>query len=117
AGECGGGAGGRGMTGSEDARLAPLRSPPDRRCHVALCRLRACGVPYAVQQPSVAAGGVETLTVVWRIMMTPATEAMIELAGLRGVTLRQAAAGALRAERARLSADDRLAPGARIPLT
>jgi Mg-chelatase subunit ChlD len=105
------------MTEPSEVRLDPLRSPLDRRRHVALCRLRACGVPYASEQPSVAAGGVESLTVVWRIKMTPATEAMIELAGLRGVTLRQAAAGALRAERARLAADDRLAPGRLIALT
>jgi Mg-chelatase subunit ChlD len=102
---------------SDDVRLDPLRSPLDRRRHVALCRLRACGVPYGSELPSMAAGGVESLTVVWRIKMTPATEAMIELAGLRGVTLRQAAAGALRAERARLVADDKLGPGALIALT
>lgn len=101
----------------EDVRLDPLRSPLDRRRHVALCRLRACGVPYARQLASTAPGGVEALTVVWRIELTPATEAMIELAGLRGVTLRQAAAGALRAERARLAADDQLAPAALLALT
>jgi Mg-chelatase subunit ChlD len=105
------------MVEPEDIRLDPLRSRLDRRRHVALCRLRACGVPYASELPSVAAGGVETLTVVWRIRMTPATEAMIELAGLRGVTLRQAAAGALRAERARLVAEDRLGPAVLIALT
>lgn len=105
------------MVEPEDIRLDPLRSRLDRRRHVALCRLRACGVPYASELPSVAAGGVETLTAVWRIRMTPATEAMIELAGLRGVTLRQAAAGALRAERARLVAEDRLGPAVLIALT
>ncbi|HEX3473772.1 MAG TPA: DUF5682 family protein, partial [Kofleriaceae bacterium] len=102
---------------TEDVRLDPLRSPLDRRRHVALCRLRACGVPYASQLASAAPGGVEPLTVVWRIQRTAATDAMIELAGRRGVTLRQAAAGALRAERARLAAADRLAVAARIALT
>jgi Mg-chelatase subunit ChlD len=105
------------MAESDDVRLDPLRSRIDRRRQVALCRLRACGVPSASELPSMAAGGVETLTVVWRIKMTPATEAMIELAGLRGVTLRQAAAGALRAERARLVAEDRLGPAVLIALT
>lgn len=85
-----------------DVRLDPLRSKLDRRRHVALCRLRACGIPYATEQAVVAAGGVEGLTSTWRIAATPATDAMIELAGTRGVTLRQAATGALRAERARL---------------
>ncbi|HSS01842.1 MAG TPA: DUF5682 family protein, partial [Kofleriaceae bacterium] len=105
------------MLEPEDIRLDPLRSRLDRRRHVALCRLRACGVPYATEIPSMAAGGVETLTIVWRIKMTPASEAMIELAGLRGVTLRQAAAGALRAERARLATGDRLGPALLIALT
>ena len=91
-----------------DLRLDPLRSLLDRRRHVALCRLRACGVPYATQAESTAQAGLESLTVGWRIKLSPATEAMIELAGLRGVTLRQASQGALRAERARLEVDDKL---------
>jgi Mg-chelatase subunit ChlD len=91
-----------------DLRLDPLRSRIDRRRHVALCRVRACGVPYGTENESMAAGGVETLTVSWTVHATPATEAMIELAGLRGVTLQQAAAGALRAARTRMAADDKL---------
>ncbi len=99
-----------------DLRLDPLRSMIDRRRHVALCRLRACGVPYATQAESSAQAGLESLTVGWRIKLSPATEAMIELAGLRGVTLRQAAQGALRAERTRLEADDKLTAVAVIAL-
>ncbi len=91
-----------------DLRLDPLRSRIDRRRHVALARLRACGVPYAEEGEASAAGGVESLTTTWRARWTPATEALIELAGLRGVTLRQASAGALRAERARLALADKL---------
>lgn len=91
-----------------DLRLDPLRSLIDRRRHVALCRLRACGVPYATQAESTAQAGLESLTVGWRIKLSPATEAMIELAGLRGVTLRQASQGALRAERARLESADKV---------
>lgn len=100
-----------------DVRLDPLRSPLDRRRHVALCRLRACGIPYGAEQESVAAGGLESLTVTWRVKLTPATDAMIELAGLRGVTLRQASSGSLRAERARLEADDKLTATALVALT
>ena len=99
-----------------DLRLDPLRSLLDRRRHVALCRLRACGVPYATQAESTAQAGLESLTVGWRIRLSPATEAMIELAGLRGVTLRQASQGALRAERARLEADDKLTAVALVAL-
>jgi hypothetical protein len=105
------------MTEPEDMRLDPLRSPLDRRRHVAMCRLRACGVPYAEELESVGVGGLEAVTSVWRIKLTPATEALVELAGLRGVTLRQAAAGALRAERVRLVADDKLTPAVLIALT
>src|SRR5262249_40386156 len=54
-----------------DLRLDPLRSRLDRRRHVALCRLRACGVPYGVELPSIAAGGLEGLTTGWRIEATP----------------------------------------------
>jgi hypothetical protein len=104
------------MTEPDDLRLDPLRSPLDRRRHVALCRLRACGIPYGTEQESTAAGGVEALTVMWRVHMTPATEAMIELAGLRGVTLRQAAAGSLRLHRVRLVGEDRATPRALIAL-
>jgi hypothetical protein len=105
------------MVEAEDVRLDPLRSPIDRRRHVALARLRACGVPYAREISTQAAGGIETLTTSWRIQMTPATDAMIELAGLRGVTLGQAAAGTLRAERARLDAEDKLRPALLVALT
>ncbi len=91
-----------------ELRLDPLRSPLDRRRHVALARLRACGIPYGTELESVAAGGLPSLTSSWRVKLTPATEAMIELAGLRGVTLKQASAGSLRAERARMEGDDKL---------
>ena len=104
------------MAESLDTRLDPLRSPLDRRRHVAMSRLRACGVPYATELESVGAAGIEALTSVWRIKLTPTTEAMIELAGLRGVTLRQAAAGALRGERVRFVTDGKLTPSTLIEL-
>ncbi|MBI3267793.1 MAG: VWA domain-containing protein [Planctomycetes bacterium] len=93
-------------------RLDPLRSELDRRRQVALARLAVAGVPYGAQQAPTGAG--ETLTRVWNVAWTPATEARLELAGLRGVTLRQAAAGTLRAEAARLAAEDRLGARARL---
>ncbi len=96
------------MAEPEDLRLDPLRSPLDRRRHVALARMSACGIPYGTQSEGVGIGGVESLTSTWRVMFTPSTEAVIELAGLRGVTLEQAATGALRAEHARQAADDKL---------
>lgn len=105
------------MQEPEDMRLDPLRSPLDRRRHVALCRMRACGIPYGTQLESIAVGGVESLTAVWRVMFTPSTEAVIELAGLRGVTLVQAAAGVLRAEHAVRVAEERLSSRALVELT
>ncbi len=76
--------------GPETVRWDPLRSPTDRKRHVALVRLSLCGVPYGAHQESD-----ETLTEVWRLHWGPSCEAMVELAGLRGVTLSQAAGGAL----------------------
>lgn len=76
--------------GPELVRWDPLRSKTDRERHVALTRLALCGVPYGTQNPSE-----ETLTRVWHLHWTPSCVAMVELAGLRGVTLAQAAGGAL----------------------
>ncbi len=105
------------MAEPEDLRLDPLRSVLDRRRHVALARMAACGIPYGTQSEGVGIGGVESLTSTWRVLFTPSTEAVIELAGLRGVTLEQAATGALRAERARQAADDKLTAVALVELT
>lgn len=95
-------------------RLDPLRSAKDRERHVVLERLAACGVPYGTRREGRAAGGVETLGAVWEVEWTPTTEAMLELAGTRGVTLVQAVRGALVAERARLDVDERLTARARL---
>lgn len=105
------------MAEPEDLRLDPLRSKLDRRRHVALARMSACGIPYGTQQEGVAIGGVESLTSTWRVMFTPSTEAVIELAGLRGVTLEQAATGALRAAHTRAASDDKLTAVALVELT
>ncbi|GIF93306.1 hypothetical protein Cch02nite_67500 [Catellatospora chokoriensis] len=86
---------------AKDTRLDPLRSDLDRRRETALQRLAACGVAYA--EPVAGdggAGGVDAITTRWRLQWTPHTEAGIEVAGLRGVTLEQATEGAL-AERRR----------------
>jgi hypothetical protein len=106
-------------TGPKDddpIRLDPLRSELDRRRHAALVRLGACGIPYGALLEAHGTGGAETLTLVWKVRWQPATDAMIELAGLRGVTLRHAAAGAMRAERARAVREERLTHAARLAL-
>jgi Mg-chelatase subunit ChlD len=76
--------------------LDPLRSALDRRREVALRRLEAADVPYAERDVRQGATGAEFLTTRWSAQYTPATAAMLELSGLRGVTLAQVAEGALR---------------------
>jgi Mg-chelatase subunit ChlD len=82
-------------------RLDPLRSPLDRRREVTLHRLDAARILYAQQQESVAAGGTDTLTTVWFAKWTPTTDGTLAAAGMRGVTLRQAAMGRLAWQRRR----------------
>ncbi|MFU8804842.1 MAG: DUF5682 family protein, partial [Bradymonadaceae bacterium] len=98
--------------GSESAeslaiRLDPMRSDLDSRRHVTLERLCACKVPYATREQGQAIGLTDTLTRRWSVRWQPGTEAVLEVAGLRGVRLDQAATGALRAEEARLRKEEK----------
>jgi hypothetical protein len=77
-----------------DVRLDPLRSDLDRRREIAIQRLRLCAVPYAQQIPG-AGDDSATVTRPWRLRWGAATTALLEVAGLRGVTLEQAALGRL----------------------
>ncbi|MFF9494690.1 DUF5682 family protein [Streptomyces flaveolus] len=88
-----------------DLRLDPQRSGLDRRRDLLLRRLTVCGVPYAEPREVVGAGGAEALTTRWEVRWTPATEAMLSAAGVRGVTPAQAAEGVLR-ERWRAERDE-----------
>jgi Mg-chelatase subunit ChlD len=86
------------LPGPDDAarslRLDPLRSTLDRNREVLLRRLAACGVQYGELRES---GGIgETLTSVWDVAWTSRVRALIAVAGMRGVTLVQAAEGTLR---------------------
>ncbi|MGW0813106.1 vWA domain-containing protein [Streptomyces viridiviolaceus] len=90
---------------ARDLRLDPLRSDLDRRRELLLRRLSVCGVPYAEPKDVAGAGGAEALTTRWEVRWTPATEAMLTAAGVRGVTPAQAAEGALR-ERRRVERDE-----------
>jgi hypothetical protein len=87
-----------------EMRLDPLRSELDRRRFVAIQRLSVCDIPYA-QSLSLE---VEQLTSRWRLEWQPATSAMLDLAGLRGVTLAQAAEGVLRTRRAEAERNQRV---------
>ncbi len=79
-----------------DLRLDPARSALDRRRELLLRRLTVCGIPYAQEQEVTGAAGAEGLTTRWRVRWTPATAAMLTVAGARGVTPAQAAEGVLR---------------------
>ncbi|MFI2435394.1 DUF5682 family protein [Streptomyces sp. NPDC018693] len=92
-------------TVARDLRLDPLRSDLDRRRELLLRRLTVCGVPYGEVKEVVGAGGAEALTSRWEVRWTPATAAMLTVAGMRGVTSAQAAEGVLR-ERRRAEADE-----------
>ncbi|MGW1618517.1 vWA domain-containing protein [Streptomyces sp. NPDC002172] len=89
---------------ARDLRLDPLRSDLDRRRELLLRRLTLCSVPYAESRPVTGAGGADALTSRWEVRWTPATAAMLTAAGVRGVTLAQAAEGLLR-ERSRKERD------------
>ncbi len=84
-----------------EVRLDPLRSDLDRRREVALHRLAACDIPYGAATEVVGVGGLDALTSRWTVRWTPETDAMLDVAGLRGVVLAQAAVGTLRERRRR----------------
>ncbi len=99
---------------SGDLRLDPMRKPLDRRRHVALSRLRACGVHYSVLQETAGLGDGEALTTRWTAAWTPATGASLALMGVMGATLEQASAGALRRGLRRAMKDERPASEAAL---
>ncbi len=92
---------GPGGASKDTMRLDPLRGDKDMRRHVTLERLGICGIPYGTQAAGQAIGATETLTRLWDIKWAVSTDAMIELAGIWGVTLEQAAHGAIKWQEAR----------------
>ena len=104
-----------GKPGEVELRL-DVRAPLDQRRHVALCRLRASGVVYGEELPVEGRAGVAPLSRRWRVAYQPATAATVELAGVHGPTLVQAAEGALRTARRRLAAADELTAAAQLAL-
>ncbi|WP_031168792.1 vWA domain-containing protein [Streptosporangium roseum] len=88
-----------------EVRLDPLRSDLDARREVALQRLLLCGVGYGEPVEVTGTGDSTALTTRWRLSWTPAVPALLDLAGVRGVTLAQAAAGTLRETFRRESAE------------
>ncbi|KPI06775.1 hypothetical protein OV450_3647, partial [Actinobacteria bacterium OV450] len=88
-----------------EVRLDPLRSPLDRRREVLLQRLAVCGASYGQPLDVAATGDGTALGTKWRLTWTPSVPARLDLAGVRGVTAAQAAAGTLRETARRATAD------------
>ncbi|MEU3403207.1 DUF5682 family protein [Streptomyces sp. NPDC006670] len=86
-----------------EVRLDPLRSELDGRREVLLRRLLVCGASYGEPVDVAATGDGTALGSRWRLSWTPSVPARLDLAGVRGVTAAQAAAGTLR-DRARREA-------------
>ncbi|MGW4199549.1 DUF5682 family protein [Streptomyces sp. NPDC004726] len=82
-----------------ELRLDMLRTDLDRRREICLRRLTVCGVPYGEESAVAGVGEAAALTTRWAVSWSPSTAAMLDVAGLHGVTLEQAAEGVLRRRR------------------
>ncbi|MFJ7159657.1 DUF5682 family protein [Streptomyces sp. NPDC101118] len=91
--------------GAREVRLEPLRSPLDHRREVLLQRLLVCGASYGEPLKVAGTGDAAALGTKWRLRWTPSVPARLDLAGVRGVTVAQAAAGTLRATARREAAE------------
>ncbi|ARE78693.1 hypothetical protein B6R96_01995 [Streptomyces sp. Sge12] len=88
-----------------EIRLDPLRSALDGRREVLLQRLLVCGASYGEPLTVAATGDGTALGTKWRLSWTPSVPARLDLAGVRGVTAAQAAAGTLRDTARRAAAE------------
>ncbi|MFF2572844.1 DUF5682 family protein [Streptomyces sp. NPDC058084] len=88
-----------------DLRLDPLRSPLDGRREVLLQRLLVIGASYGEPLAVASTGDGTALGTKWRATWTPSVPARLDLAGVRGVTAAQAAAGTLAATARREAAE------------
>ncbi|MFE9886738.1 DUF5682 family protein [Streptomyces scopuliridis] len=86
--------------GRRELRLDAHRGDLDRRRELCLRRLAACRVPYGEEGEVAGVGDAAPLTTRWVVAWSPSTTAMLDVAGVHGVTLEQAAAGMLRRRRA-----------------
>ncbi|MEU3777538.1 DUF5682 family protein [Streptomyces sp. NPDC032472] len=96
---------------AREVRLDPLRSGLDRRREVLLQRLAVCGAQYGQPLDVAATGDGTALGTKWRLNWTPAVPARLDLAGVRGVTAAQAAAGTLRESARKAAAEGGPTPG------
>lgn len=101
-------------TEQTELRLDPLRSILDRRREIALRRMLAAGIGYGTSRDVNVFGPALAMSTSWTVEWGPTAEASAAFAGLRGVTLEQAAAGAIRAARTESIAADRYTPAAAL---
>ncbi|MER5649281.1 DUF5682 family protein [Streptosporangium sp. NPDC002524] len=94
-----------GDPGSREVRLDPLRSDLDRRREILLQRLLVCGTGYGRPAEVTGTGDGSALTTKWQLSWTPSAAALLDLAGVRGVTAALAAEGTLRETFRRESAE------------
>ncbi|WP_327236750.1 DUF5682 family protein [Streptomyces sp. NBC_01317] len=87
--------------GRRELRLDAHRGDLDRRRELALRRLAACRVPYGEESSVAGVGDAAPLTTRWTVTWSPSTAAMLDVTGVRGVTLEQATEGTLRQRRTR----------------
>ncbi|MFK0024270.1 DUF5682 family protein [Streptomyces sp. NPDC090798] len=83
-----------------ELRLDSLRSELDRRREICLRRMAVCRVPYGEEAGVAGVGDGAALTTRWTVSWTPSTAAMLDVTGVHGVTLEQAAGGVLARRRA-----------------
>ncbi|MGW8871853.1 DUF5682 family protein [Streptomyces mirabilis] len=83
-----------------ELRLDALRSELDRRREICLRRMAVCRVPYGEEADVAGVGDGAALTTRWTVTWTPSTAAMLDVTGVHGVTLEQAAGGVLARRRA-----------------
>jgi hypothetical protein len=83
-----------------ELRLDALRSELDRRREICLRRMAVCRVPYGEEAGVAGVGDGAALTTRWTVTWTPSTAAMLDVTGVHGVTLEQAAGGVLARRRA-----------------
>ncbi|MFE5083688.1 vWA domain-containing protein [Streptomyces mirabilis] len=83
-----------------ELRLDALRSELDRRREICLRRMAVCRVPYGEEAGVAGVGDGAALTTRWTVIWTPSTAAMLDVTGVHGVTLEQAAGGVLARRRA-----------------
>ncbi|MFF1743377.1 vWA domain-containing protein [Streptomyces mirabilis] len=83
-----------------ELRLDALRSELDRRREICLRRMAVSRVPYGEEAGVAGVGDGAALTTRWTVTWTPSTAAMLDVTGVHGVTLEQAAGGVLARRRA-----------------